>query len=112
MSQERGEEDQGMVMLSCNLFQITAHAYRGSSSYSRTEQIVRDSATLRRSPRISSRYSQEPEPHQLHFTVSSRRTIRERTPILDESSGQSVPSLFDERDADVADNPRHLYGKE
>ena len=86
----------------------------------RTEELISQSAAVRRSPRISNRLSQVTDSHQLHrYQVSSRASLgggrsrrsvsRSVTPnvILNES-GQSVPIT----EADEATGvPPHLYGK-
>ena len=97
--------------------------------YIRREQLFSD-LSIRRSPRLSQRYSQPPESTSLHPLVESRRSLRSTasvgpTNILDES-GQSVPPSFygDELEERIQKNvhdpsnsyisrqglPEHLYG--
>ena len=91
----------------------------------RREQLLSDHS-VRRSPRLSQRFSQPPEITSSHPLVESRRSLRSTASagpvnILDES-GQSVPPSFygDEPEelarkrttVDISQRglPEHLYG--
>ena len=97
----------------------------------RREQILSDfSVGVRRSPRLSQRYSQPPELTSSHPLVESRRSLRSTAsvgpPSILNESGQSVPpSFYDNESEDhmqtVTEDtlrsytsqqglPKHLYG--